>query len=106
MVARFLTTLARDDEVSVVMDLLPKVLPNMKSSASVVAALQCLGRHSERDAALLAFSVLKSKGMLVHTVTFPSIRLVILHSEFDSSTCSSIIVSQHFLNMGFCDRHD
>jgi len=65
-----LTALAKDDDVSVVMDLLSKVLPTMKSSASVVAAMQCLGRHFRRDAALLAFSLLKSKGIPVHTLTF------------------------------------
>jgi len=80
MVARFLTALAKDDEVSVVMDLLSKVLPTIKSSASVVAAMQCLGRHFRRDAALLALSLLKSRGTLVHTVTFPSIHLVTLGS--------------------------
>lgn len=70
MVARFLTAWARDDEVSVVVDLLPKVLPTIKSSASVVAALQCLGRHFQRDAALLTFSLLKSKGTLVYSISF------------------------------------
>ena len=70
VVARFLTALAKDDEVSVVVDLLPKVLPTIKSSASVVAALQCLGRHYQRDAALLSFSLLKSKGIIVYIITF------------------------------------
>ncbi|KAG0619465.1 hypothetical protein M758_4G142000 [Ceratodon purpureus] len=60
--ARFLTAFAKDDEVSTVVGLLPKVLPTMKSSASVVAAFQCLGRHFQHNAALLAFSILKSKG--------------------------------------------
>jgi hypothetical protein len=70
MVARFLTALAKDDEVSVVVNLLPKVLPTIKSSASVVAAFQCLGRHFQHDAALLSFSLLKSKGTLVNTNAF------------------------------------
>lgn len=76
MVARFLTASAKDDDVSLVMDLLPKVLPSIKSSASVVTAMQCLGRHFQRDAAALSLSLLKSKGTLVHTVIFPSMHLV------------------------------
>lgn len=65
MVARFLTALAKEDNISVVVDLLPKVIPTIKSSASVVTAMQCLGRHFQRDAALQAFSLLKTKGTML-----------------------------------------
>ncbi|XP_024391603.1 pentatricopeptide repeat-containing protein At4g21880, mitochondrial isoform X2 [Physcomitrium patens] len=68
--SRFLTALAKEDNISVVVDLLPKVIPTIKSSASVVTAMQCLGRHFQRDAALQAFSLLKTKGTSDQQMTF------------------------------------
>ena len=62
LVAWFLTSFSKDNEVSVLLELLPKLLPTIKSSASVVSALQCLGKHGQREAALQCFSLLKKKG--------------------------------------------
>lgn len=100
MVARFLVALAKDDEVSAVTDLLPKVIPTIKSRASVVAAMQCLGRHSRRDAALISFALLKNKGTLVHMVVFPSMQfnhISAIPSPCSNKNCITVFSKQRFL---------
>jgi pentatricopeptide repeat protein len=61
--AQFILEFATADEVAVVVDLLPKVLPNVRSSRSISAAFRCLGKHGRHETALQCFAILKEKGM-------------------------------------------
>lgn len=62
-VAWFLKAFSENDEISVVLDLLPEVLLTISSTSSVIPALQCLATHGHHEAALQCFSTLRDKGM-------------------------------------------
>ncbi|CAK9268190.1 unnamed protein product [Sphagnum jensenii] len=60
--AQFILEFATADKVAVVVDLLPKVLPNVRSIRSISAAFRCLGKHGQHETALQCFAILKEKG--------------------------------------------
>jgi hypothetical protein len=50
--AQFLLEFGTADEVAVAVDLLPKVLPTVKTSTCINSALCCLGKHGLHETAL------------------------------------------------------